>query len=352
MEAIHPARHSSDIERTAWWRPTGVRPPGRALWGIAFLCGLLGFIGEAWGFGPVTLTWDPNPEPNVAGYILRYGTATRVYTQIVNVGNTTTWTTPDLPDGSIVYFVVSAYNAADLEGPASLETNTNPQDTVLASLTLSAGMLQLPLAGGTGAYSVYVPDTTTSVVLTPTTQDSEATLTVNGIDIVSGTASQSIALDPLTTVVTIVVTAKDMTTTQTYTVQITRLTPIEMWRQTYFGSPANAGPGADTAIPQKDGITNLMKFATVLDPTRPVKMPGTLTKGTQNLTFKYTRSVGAVNSGLIFTVEWSDTMAPANWSASGVTETTVLQGDEVKVTATIPAGTSKRRFVRLVVTAP
>lgn len=321
---------------------------------MVFLWFLLGLSGQAAAAGPVTLTWDANPEPDVAGYILRYGTATHVYTQTLDVGNTTTWTIPDLADGStFVYFVASAYNTADLEGPASLETNTNPQDTVLSSLILSAGVLQIPLTGGGGGvYPVYVLDTTSSVVLTPTTQDSEATLTVNGTGIVSGSASQSIALDPLTTVVTIVVTAKDTTTTQTYTVQITRLTPIEMWRQTYFGSPANAGAGADTAIPQMDDITNLMKFATVMDPTRRGKMPGTLTKGTQNLTFKYTRSQAAVSSGLIFTVEWSDTMADGSWSAVGVTETTILQGDEVKVTATMPVGTSKRRFVRLVVTDP
>lgn len=303
--------------------------------------------------GPVTLTWDANPEPDVAGYILRYGTSPHVYTQILNVGNTTTWTIPDLAGGDpFVYFVASAYNSADLEGPASLETNTNPADTVLSNLLLSAGSLQLPLTGGSGDYSVYVLDTTTSMVLTPTTQDSEATLTVNGVAHPSGTPSPSIALDGLTTTASIVVTAKDGITTQTYTVQVTRLTPVEMWRQTYFGSPANAGPGADTAIPQRDGIINLIKFATAMDPTRHGKMPGTLTKGTQNLTFKYTRSVSAVNGGVLYRVEWSDTMAPGSWSDTGVNETTVLQGDEIKVTATLPAGTSKRRFVRLVVTGP
>ncbi len=38
------------------------------------------------------------------------------------------------------------------------------------------------------------------------------------------------------------------------------------WRQQYFGSIANSGNGADTAMPDHDGITNLVKYALVLTP--------------------------------------------------------------------------------------
>ena len=52
------------------------------------------------------------------------------------------------------------------------------------------------------------------------------------------------------------------------TVQVTfTLTPIGTWRQTYFGSPANSGQGADTADSDGDGFTNLFEYVAGLIPT-------------------------------------------------------------------------------------
>ena len=50
--------------------------------------------------------------------------------------------------------------------------------------------------------------------------------------------------------------------TQNFTVQ----TASESWRQLWFGSPANSGDGADDAMPDGDGIKNLMKYALLIDP--------------------------------------------------------------------------------------
>jgi hypothetical protein len=44
------------------------------------------------------------------------------------------------------------------------------------------------------------------------------------------------------------------------------LTPIEVWRNTYFGNPSNVGAGADAASPAGDGIPNLIKYALGLNP--------------------------------------------------------------------------------------
>jgi len=322
---------------------------------IAFLWCLLGLFGGALGVAgayPVTLTWDANTEPDVAGYILRYGTSTGVYTQTLNVGNTTSLTISNLAtETSVIYFVVSTYNTAGLEGPASLETNTNPGDTTLSGLVLSTGMLTPQLADGTNAYTVYVPFGTSSIVLTPKAQDGEATVTVNGVDVIPGSPSGSIMVGgSITTAITMAITAKDGTTIRTLTLSVTLINAAEKWRLSYFGSTANAGPGADSATPQMDGITNLMKFATGMNPTLPGKMPGVLTKGSTKLNFKYTRSLAAVNAGVVFTVERSDTLAPGSWTSSGVTETYVGNGDTQMVTATVSAGSSHRRFMRLVVT--
>src|SRR5262245_12988577 len=39
----------------------------------------------------VTAVWDPNPEPNVSGYKLSYGTQSGVYTTTIDVGPVTSW---------------------------------------------------------------------------------------------------------------------------------------------------------------------------------------------------------------------------------------------------------------------
>ncbi len=59
----------------------------------------------------VTVAWDPNPEADVTGYIISYGTSARQYTTSVDVGATTTFVFAQ-PDPTKVYFLaVQAYNA-------------------------------------------------------------------------------------------------------------------------------------------------------------------------------------------------------------------------------------------------
>ena len=50
------------------------------------------------------------------------------YTQTIDVGNTTTLIIPDLAtDTTVIYFVVSAYNTADLEGPHPSKPTPTPE---------------------------------------------------------------------------------------------------------------------------------------------------------------------------------------------------------------------------------
>lgn len=130
----------------------------------------------------------------------------------------------------------------------------------------------------------------------------------------------------------------------------TGLTQSENWRRTYFGTTSNTGNAADSANPQGDGIVNLMKFATAMDPTKPGVMPGVISRVGGNLVFTYTRNKAAVSDGVTVTVEWSDSLAVESWSSTGVDETALDQGSTEFVSATVPAGTSGRRFVHLRVT--
>lgn len=73
----------------------------------------------------VTLTWEPNSEPDLSHYIVYWGVASRAYT--VNSGNIglVTKHKVQLPDdGKIYYFAVTAVDTAGLESDFSNEVNT------------------------------------------------------------------------------------------------------------------------------------------------------------------------------------------------------------------------------------
>ena len=67
--------------------------------------------GTASAVGAATASWDPNPEPDVAGYKLSYGTQPGVHSVVLDVGNVTTYHF-NPPPGGRYYVVVQAYNTA------------------------------------------------------------------------------------------------------------------------------------------------------------------------------------------------------------------------------------------------
>src|SRR5262245_16743211 len=93
----------------------------------AFRIGVLGVLLATFGStaqaANLTLAWNANSDTNTAGYRLYWGTQTGVYTQSVNVGNTTSFTVSGLTDGMPYYFVVRAYNAAGVESGPSTEVS-------------------------------------------------------------------------------------------------------------------------------------------------------------------------------------------------------------------------------------
>lgn len=76
--------------------------------------------------GQVTLAWDPNTETDLAGYKLYYGNATRAYSEVVDLGNVTTFVVTGLLPGQTYFFAVTAYNIAQAESSYSNEVFTTP----------------------------------------------------------------------------------------------------------------------------------------------------------------------------------------------------------------------------------
>lgn len=71
----------------------------------------------------MTLAWDANTQPEVAGYKLYYGTAPGQYGNPVDCGNVTTCTVPNLAPGTY-YFSVTAYDASGGQSGFSNEVST------------------------------------------------------------------------------------------------------------------------------------------------------------------------------------------------------------------------------------
>ena len=90
-------------------------------------------------------------------------------------------------------------------------------DATLSALTISEGTLDPVFASGTTAYTASVPNGTTTVTVGATAADAAATVTGH-----TGAQTLQVGVNTLT----ITVTAEDGTTTQDYTVKITRAAEI------------------------------------------------------------------------------------------------------------------------------
>jgi hypothetical protein len=69
----------------------------------------------------VTLAWDPNQEPDVAGYKIHYGTSSRTYQHTVDVGVFTSCTISGLEVGKTYFFAVTAYDTNNNQSGYSAE---------------------------------------------------------------------------------------------------------------------------------------------------------------------------------------------------------------------------------------
>jgi len=124
--------------------------------------------------GQVTLGWDKSTEPDVAGYKIYYGTATRNYTQSIKITspNITTCTIINLLDGQKYYFVATVYNAELIESDYSAEVFC----TIAAATTSTTTSSVRPTTT-----SVKTTTTTTSVRQTTTTSSVPTTTTITSV---------------------------------------------------------------------------------------------------------------------------------------------------------------------------
>jgi hypothetical protein len=98
----------------------------------------------------ITLAWDSNAEPDLSGYKVFSGTASRSYSGSVDVGNWTSCVMGGLEPGKTYYFAAKAYNATGSESDYSTEVAYNVP--AACSFSLSPGSQSYAASGGTGLH--------------------------------------------------------------------------------------------------------------------------------------------------------------------------------------------------------
>jgi hypothetical protein len=120
------------------------------------------------GAAELTFGWDKNPEDDIAGYRLHFGSESGRYTRSIDCGNVTRFTLevdwdPVLKIGTEQFSVVTAYNTAGLEsfpsneldlGAAPPSAPKNPRVT-LPDPSVASVYLELP---ATGFSMMHSPD--------------------------------------------------------------------------------------------------------------------------------------------------------------------------------------------------
>ncbi|MCI3923544.1 S-layer homology domain-containing protein [Paenibacillus sp. TRM 82003] len=134
---------------------------------------------------------------------------------------------------------------------AAAATNAN-----LSTLTLSSGTLSPAFTAEQTSYTAQVPNSVSTVTLTPTVEESHATVTVQGSVVGSGQASDAIRLNVGDNTVTVIGTAQDATTTKPITVTITRAAaPVDTDNDN--DSDVNTSAPLPNAVASTDGKLTL-----------------------------------------------------------------------------------------------
>ena len=121
------------------------------------------------------------------------------------------------------------------------------------------------------------------------------------------------------------------------------LTPVELWRQTHFGTTANTGNASDTFDGDGDGLPNLVEYALGGNPTQSGAgiLPAIGTSG-DRLTLGFTP---AETAGLRYIVEKSSDLS--DWSDALDITASLAPGQPFTFTDSANLATTPRRFLRL-----
>jgi hypothetical protein len=161
---------------------------------------------------------NATPQDENANVTINGGTSTNVP---IAVGENTTTVEVTAEDGTTTrtYTIAVTRRAAD---------NAN-----LSDLKLPVSTWDLPFATEQSDYTLTVGAFSRNLQLTPSAEDADAQITVNGAVVVSGSASDPIELAEGANLITINVTSADGTAARTYTLDVNLQSPLPVSQTAY-----------------------------------------------------------------------------------------------------------------------
>jgi hypothetical protein len=129
------------------------------------------------------------------------------------------------------------------------------------------------------------------------------------------------------------------------------LTPLATWRQTWFGTAADAGMAADSADPAGDGLINIIKYAFGLNPNVVCQDPVSYKLAGQHLVITFNRPHPAP-SDISYLFEVTSNLTSPTWnSGSSYTSQTITNNgngtETVTVTDLTPVGSTAAHYLRV-----
>jgi len=155
-------------------------------------------------------------------------------------------------------------------------------NAVLSTISLSPAATLTSVTGpGYNNYTASVANAVSSIAVVPTSQNSYATITVNGTAVKSGSASGSIPLAVGPNTLTTIVTAQDGVTTKTYIITVTRapssnalLSGIKLTPASTLTNTGTVGNTTTYTTSVNNAVASVTVTATTIDPTATIKVNG------------------------------------------------------------------------------
>jgi gliding motility-associated-like protein len=237
---------SADGSNTKTYTITATRPSAND--NLSFLSLSTGALSPT--FNANTLTYTSAVANTVTTTTVKPSTADANATVKVN-GTTVTSGTYSSPislnvGANVINVVVTAQDGSTTKTYSITVTRAASSNASLATFKISRGTLTPAFSSTTTSYTASVVNGVTSMTVTPTAAASTATITVDGEAVASGSASGAISLSVGSNTITTVVTAPDHSTTETYTLVVTRAS----------GAADSFDPGISVSKPEETPTLN------------------------------------------------------------------------------------------------
>lgn len=172
---------------------------------------------------------------------VRFGTGSAI-SVTVNSATSISAVTPSGTAGTVDVAVTTAGGTFTLPGAFTYVVAS--ADASLSNLALSSGSLTPAFASGAYSYDANVTNGTSSIDITPTANEPNATITVDGVAAASGVA-RSIVLDVGPNSIPVIVTAQDGLSAKTYTIAVKRASAVPTITSV---SPASGSTSGGTSV--------------------------------------------------------------------------------------------------------